>query len=96
MVSRAYPEFAAPHHVPLDEMMRMICDAGLRVVVHRRFQLLPMWGDRPSSIRWLMHPRVIQILSKRIGGRMLDEWISSVPILRRYAFRHVFVCEKTA
>lgn len=32
---------------------------------------------------------------KRVAGRMLDEWISSAPLLNRVAFRHIFVCEKS-
>jgi hypothetical protein len=75
-------------------MVRMIHDAGMRIVVHRKFQLLPMWGDRPSYLKWLMLPPVIAFMAREIGGRMLDEWVSSLPLLRRYAFRHVFVCER--
>jgi SAM-dependent methyltransferase len=94
IVSRAYPEFATPYHVSVRDMLTMIEAAQLRVVVHRSFQLLPMWGDRPATIKWLMAPWLIKLLSRRLGGRMLDEWISSVPGLSRLAFRHVFVCEK--
>ena len=94
VVSRAYPEFATPYHVPVGDMCRMIAAADLRILVHRSFQLLPMWGDRPKRLKWLMAPWLIRLLSRRIGGRMLDEWISSLPGLRRLAFRQVFVCEK--
>lgn len=94
IVVRAYPELAAPCHVPVADMIRMIHDAGMRVLVHRTFQILPMWGDRPARLKWLMSRRVIAFMAREVAGRMIDEWVSSLPILRRYAFRHVFVCER--
>ena len=96
IVCLAYPELAAPCHVRLDEMFAMIRSAGMRILVHRSFQILPMWGDRPRSLKWLLAPGWIRWLAKRVGGRMLDEWISSLPFVRRYAFRQVFVCERVA
>jgi SAM-dependent methyltransferase len=95
IVVRAYPELAAPCHVPVASMIRMIRDSGMRVLVHRVFQILPMWGDRPARLKWLMAPAVIKFMTREVGGRMIDEWVSSLPILRRYAFRHVIVCERT-
>lgn len=96
IVCRAYPELAAPCHVPVAAMIRMIHDAGMRVLLHRTFQILPMWGDRPARLKWLMAPALIRFMAREVGGRMVDEWVSSLPILRRYAFRHVLVCEKSA
>ena len=34
------------------------------------------------------------VLGLRIGGKMLDEWIASAPLLRRLAFRHLVVVRK--
>lgn len=96
IVCRAYPELAAPCHVPVSDMIRMIDAAGLKILIHRTFQLLPMWGDRPARMKWLMSPRLTRFMSQTWGGRMLDEWVSSLPWVRNYAFRHVFVCERTA
>ena len=93
-VTRAYPELATTCFVSVSSMLDMIARAGMHVIVHRRFQLLPMWGDRPASIKWLMSPWLIRLMTARVAGRMLDEWLSSLPWLRRYAFRHVFVCQK--
>jgi hypothetical protein len=53
-----------------------------------------MWGDRPWWLKPLLHPVWTRLLAIRIKGRMLDEWISSLPLLRRFAFRHVLLCEK--
>jgi ubiquinone/menaquinone biosynthesis C-methylase UbiE len=94
IVCRAYPELAAPCHVTVRHMRAMIRAAGLRIVVHRAFQILPMWGDRPKWLAWCLSPRWVRLLATRRGGRMLDEWISSLPVVRHFAFRHVFVCEK--
>lgn len=94
IVCRAYPELAAPCHVRVGEMRDMIAAAGMTVLVHRSFQLLPMWGDRPARLKWLMAPGLIRFLARKVGGRMLDEWLSSLPILRQFAFRQVWVCEK--
>lgn len=75
--------------------IRPICEAaGLKVVALRSFQILPMWADKPSWLWPLLHPVWKTILARRVGGRMLDEWISSMPLLRNFAFRHIVVCEK--
>lgn len=94
IVCRAYPELAAPCHVSVHDMLGMIDAAGMSVLVHRAFQILPMWGDRPARLKWLMAPGLIRFLARRVGGRMLDEWLSNLPIVRGFAFRQVFVCEK--
>ncbi len=94
IVCRAYPELAEPCHMPVETMRRMILGAGLRVLVHRRFQILPMWGDRPARLGWLLSPRLARVMTTMVAGKMLDEWISSLPGLRQFAFRHVLVCEK--
>jgi SAM-dependent methyltransferase len=94
VVCLAYPELAAPCHISVARMREIIAGAGMKIVVHRSFQLLPMWGDRPRWLKWLMAPRMIRFLMTTLRGRMLDEWISSLPFTRRYAFRQVIVCEK--
>jgi ubiquinone/menaquinone biosynthesis C-methylase UbiE len=96
VVCRAYPELAAPCHVPVADMMEMMRAARLTVLVRRSFQILPMWGDRPASLKWLMAPALIRLLTNEIAGRMIDEWVSSLPVVRGFAFRQVFVCEKAS
>jgi len=34
------------------------------------------------------------ILKIQVAGKMLDEWISSLPIIRRCAFRHILVLKR--
>ncbi|WP_424627552.1 class I SAM-dependent methyltransferase [Bradyrhizobium sp. SYSU BS000235] len=94
VVCSYYPELAVSCHVTLDEMQAACLASGLTIVEHRCFQILPMWGDRPWWLKPLLHPVWTRLLAIRIQGRMLDEWISSLPLLRRFAFRHVLLCEK--
>jgi len=94
VVSRAHAETAAPHHVAVSEMGRLIREAGLEVVSHRAWQILPMWGAKPRWLRPLLHPVWKVLLERRAAGRMLDEWVCRIPGVGRLAFRHLFVCRK--
>lgn len=91
---RAYTELPPSFHIPVAEMKSICAVNGLRIIEHRRFQILPLWADRPHWFWPLLHPVWKTILSRRLAGRMLDEWLSSLPGIRRYAFRHIIVCEK--
>lgn len=93
---RAYTELPPTFHLSVQEMKRLCEDNNLHIIEHRRFQLLPLWADRPRWLWPLLHPAWKRIMSRRIGGRMLDEWLCNFPIVRRFAFRHVMVCEKSA
>jgi ubiquinone/menaquinone biosynthesis C-methylase UbiE len=95
-VLRYYPEWPRIHPITLGEIRRAVDQAGLDVVRHRSFQLLPMWADRPSWLWPLLHPFWNRVLGRRVFGRMIDEWISSMPLLRAFAFRHLIVCRKPA
>ena len=86
--------FAKPFHVSCPAMFGMIRNAGLTIREHRCFQLLPMWGGGPVWLRPLTDWRWKWIMGIKIGGRMLDEWLSSSWPWRYLAFRHLFVCQK--
>ena len=94
IVCKYYPELAKGCHIPVGEMTGILRRAGLIIERHHSFQLLPMWADRPWWLRPLLHPAVTRALSKQIHGRMLDERISSLPLLKNFAFRHLFVARK--
>ncbi len=91
---RHYPDLAKQYFHTRAELRRMIAEAGLVIVEHRAFQILPLWADRPGWLRPLLHPGWKRVLGARLGGRMLDEWISNLPLLRSLAFRQMIVCEK--
>ncbi len=84
---------AKPFHITYPDMLRNIRDAGLTVLQTRVFQLLPMWGG-PLWLRPLVDSRWRRVMEVKIGGRMLDERISSLWPFRFLAFRHLFLCEK--
>jgi len=94
IVCREYPDLSQLCGVDVPSIDSICRASGLRIIEHRCFQILPMWADKPRWLGPLLHPGWKTLLSRRVAGRMLDEWISSLPILRRYAFRHVLVCEK--
>lgn len=93
-VTRYYTDWPALQPLTLEAMHRAIRDAGLVIVEHRRCQILPLWADRPSWMWPLLHPFWKNLLRRRVSGRMLDEWVSSLPILRAFAFRHIVVVRK--
>jgi ubiquinone/menaquinone biosynthesis C-methylase UbiE len=93
---RYYPEWPPIQPLSLAEIRRALAAAGLVIVRHRRFQVLPLWAGRPRWLSPLLHPIWKRILKRRVNGRMLDEWLSSLPVLRAFAFRHLVVCERRA
>ncbi|WP_337996697.1 class I SAM-dependent methyltransferase [Oleispirillum naphthae] len=93
---RAYTELPPTFHITIAEMLRLCEKNRLRVVEHRRFQLLPLWAGKPRWMWPLLHPAWKKPMAARIRGRMLDEWLCSLPLLRNFAFRHLLVCEKIA
>ena len=95
LVCNAYPELAKPCHISVHEMKQVIYDAGLEIVTHKAFQVLPLWGGRPTWLRGLLHPNWIKIMQKQVYGKMIDEWISSFFLIKRIAFRHIIVCQKS-
>lgn len=92
--SSFYADWPPIYPIPVREMKAILSHAQLRVVEHRSFQILPLWADRPRWLVPLLHPRWKGPMSRRFGGRMLDEWISSIPGLRSLSFRHLLVCKK--
>ncbi len=91
-----YTEWPPIFPVTVPEMRGMLLDSGLRIAEHRSYQILPLWAGLPRHLRLLLHPVWQELLRRRVGGRMLDERISSLPGLRSFAFRHVIVCHKPA
>jgi SAM-dependent methyltransferase len=90
----AYPELPYPCHITVTMMKRLLQEAGLVIIEHRAFQILPLWADRPKWLKPLLWSGWTRLFAKQINGKMLDEWISNLTLLRYLAFRHVFVCEK--
>lgn len=88
--------WAVPCDAPYPRLRRWVGDAGFEVVAWRVFQVLPMWYV-PARLAWLfplLTPRWKRVLGRRIGGRMLDEWVSTTRPFRYVAFRHVVVVRR--
>ncbi|MGI9500847.1 MAG: class I SAM-dependent methyltransferase, partial [Geminicoccaceae bacterium] len=82
---RHYTEWPPSFPLPLGEIRAMLDRHRLSVVEHRAFQILPLWADRPGWLRPLLHPAWTSLLAKRVGRRMLDEWLSNLPGLKNLA-----------
>lgn len=93
---REYTELPPTFHLTVAQMDSLCAKNGLRIIERRRFQLLPLWAGKPRWLWPLLHPAWKRIMSRRIWGLMLDEWLCRLPILRNFAFRHILVCEKIA
>lgn len=92
-VSHKYSLLAKPYHIPYRSMEIFLKNAGLRVIERHSFQISPMYGA-PRKILFL-YPLLgsfwKKILGIEVGGKMLDEWLSSSWPLRYLAFRHLFI-----
>ncbi len=71
------------------EMNKLIKDAGFEIMEHHCLQILPMYSHVPFPQRFWQ-----RVFAFKVKGKMLDEIISSAPLLRNFAFRHLFVCRK--
>ena len=93
--SKFYTEWARIYPVTCGAMYQFLASNGLRVVERRSFQILPLWAGRPGWLKPLLHPAWKKLMSRRVCGKMLDEWVSSLPAVRSFAFRHLLLCRKT-
>lgn len=91
---RYYTEYPPSYFLTIRDIKEKLAAHGLKILDHRAFQILPLWAGRPSWLWPLLHPRWKSVLGARVRGRMLDEWISNLPLLRSLAFRQIIVCEK--
>lgn len=94
IVCKHYPELAEPCFMPANAIRKHLEQARFTVLQQRCFQILPLWGQRPQWLKPLLWPGWEKLARRQFGGKMLDERISSLPGLRRLAFRQVFVCSK--
>lgn len=91
---RSYPDLPKLMAIPVSAMLGICKVYGLEVIEHRKYQFLPLWADKPRWLRPLLLPVWRKIMKLRLAGKMLDEHISSLPLLRNYAFRHLLICRK--
>lgn len=94
IVCRANSELAAPCHLSLKKIRRLLAGAGFEVVEDHAFQILPLWGRDPLWLRPLLLPAWKNLLEREVNGRMIDQMISFIWPFRYFAFRHIMVCRK--
>jgi ubiquinone/menaquinone biosynthesis C-methylase UbiE len=88
--------WAKLYPIPYEQMLKAISAARLTVEEHHAFQIVPLFGPRliqlllPFSTSLFKYP-----LGLKVRGQLLDSIISGAPLLRRAAFRHLFVLRKT-
>jgi ubiquinone/menaquinone biosynthesis C-methylase UbiE len=78
----------------IDEHLQALKAANLKVLQHRSFQILPMWGNLDGLLSLLRRPALDRLMSRTVGSRMVDERVSSLPLVKKLAFRHLIVCQK--
>ena len=94
-MSHRFYGWAKSYAIPYDDILDAISKAGLAIEQHHSFQILPLFGPRlvqlllPFSASLFKYP-----LGLMVHGRLLDCIISGTPLLRRFAFRHLFVLRK--
>jgi ubiquinone/menaquinone biosynthesis C-methylase UbiE len=95
VVSHRLYGWAKPYPLPYTTLLHTIARAGFVIEQQQSFQILPLFGPRwvqlllPFSTSLFKYPMGITI-----RGRLLDSLISGLPLLRRFAFRHLFVLRK--
>lgn len=93
LVVKSAPSGVRSYHISVGEMQHILRQNGLGIESHRTFQLLPMYGG-PLHLRPLVSARWKALMGQSLAGRLVDEFVSSLPLLRRLAFRHLFVCRR--
>ncbi|SBW10854.1 hypothetical protein KL86DPRO_70065 [uncultured delta proteobacterium] len=86
--------YAALECPRINDTLSALLESGFEILEHRSFQLLPLWAAKPRLLWPLLHPKWNSLMKIRIMGKMIDEWISSLPGLKRFAFRHLVVCRR--
>jgi SAM-dependent methyltransferase len=78
----------------IEEHLNALKAANLEILIHKSFQILPMWGNLDGILSLLRRPALDRFMARTVNKRMIDEWISSMPFVRKFAFRHLVVCRK--
>lgn len=93
-VSNSYKDLAITCGLTCGQIRKILAKSNFEIISWRSFQILPMWGNKPRWLKLLLNKRWKIILEKEFNGKMIDEKISGLPILRNYAFRHIVICKK--
>ncbi|MDI6791949.1 MAG: glycosyltransferase [bacterium] len=84
------------YHLRLGWLKKIFHKMRFKILEHRAFQLFPMYGGGTPLTAQLLNPLLRNLLAEQVGNVMLDELISSSPLLSKFAFRHLFILQKSA
>jgi SAM-dependent methyltransferase len=90
----AFADHAQHSDRVIGDHLAALAGQGLEVISHRAFQILPMWGTLPFPLSLTRWPPLEKAMQRTVRGRMVDEWVSNLPLLKSYAFRHIIVVKK--
>lgn len=96
LVARAHSELSRPYHLRIGKIRATLTSSGLGILEWQRHQILPLWGAKPWYLRPVLSLRWSKLLARQIRGRMLDEILCRLPVLRCFSFRQLIVCQKMA
>jgi len=68
----------------LDSYQKILEHAGFKIIEEHCFEAIPR----------VNLPLLQKILDLNVGGRLLDEAVSSLPLVKKFAFRRIIVCRK--
>lgn len=88
--------WAKPYYIDVEDMIRYLKENNFKIIEHRSFQLFPMlWMPKGYFYLYpLICPLWKYVLGIKVKGKMLDEYLSSFGILKKYSFRHIFLIQK--
>jgi hypothetical protein len=70
-------------------MDKIIKENNLHKLVVKKFQFIPV-----ASLPTFLSKGFKYFLGMKIKGKMIDEWISSAPIIRLFAYRNIYIAQK--
>jgi ubiquinone/menaquinone biosynthesis C-methylase UbiE len=82
-------------HLTSRAMRGKLARCGLLIRESYVFQIAPLYGGATPQDQEINEKLKVMLAERCADGRMQDEVISSSPILSHFAFRHIFVVEKT-
>ena len=83
------------YHIDLEKLFDVLSQKQLSVIQLRAFQLFPLYGGKTQKdIK--INSVLTNLLADEKDGIMLDELLSSSPLLYPFAFRHLIVVQKNS
>ena len=82
-----------PYFLTYSNLLESLKKEKLKIIEEKHFQLLPVLRGPWWSL-FFANSFLKPILHKKIGKKTIDEHISSISFLKRFAFKHIIVLKK--